>query len=165
MNADYCKSMKLGLVDDTGIIKLEFIQNSKYPQILADEMSKGTPKLSSTQARSFYNMVNKVYLDVIANTLSMNEAMVELTMLSSRVKDKFNKGSVPVEFKEFIEMNVDAVHDVGTLKAFILHFEAICNNLKDVKASNNAGRGNAAGNSTPHKFGGYKNDNNKGYRR
>lgn len=153
MNTDYCKSVKSGLVDDNGIIKLEFIKNSKYPQIIANEMSKATPKLSSKQARSFYNVVNKIYLDTIAHTLSMNEAIVELTMLSSRVNDKLNKGSVPVEFKEFIEMNVDAVHDVNTLKAFILHFEAICNNLKDVS---NTGHGN-----TPHKTGGYKNNDNK----
>lgn len=152
MNSDYCKSIKSGLVDENGLIKLEFIKNSKYPQILANEMGKATPKLSSKQARSFYNVVNKIYLDAIAGTLSMNEAMVELTMLSSRVNDKFNKGSVPIEFKEFIEMNVDAVDDINTLKAFILHFEAICNNLKDVR---NAGRNN-----TPYKSGGYKNNTN-----
>lgn len=145
MNADYCKSVKAGLVDDNGSIKLDFIKNSKYPQILANEMSKATPKLSSKQARSFYNVVNKIYLNTVAGVLSMNEAMVELTMLSSRVNDKLNKGSVPVEFKEFIEMNVEAVCDVDTLKAFVLHFEAICNNLKEV---GNTGHGNQSGKSS-----------------
>lgn len=139
MNANYVKSVKSGLVDENGVIKLEFIKNNKYPQLLATEMSKATPKLSSKQARSFYGVVNKIYLDVIAGTLTMAEAMVELTMLSSRVNDKLNKGSVPVEFKEFIEENVEVVHDVNTLKAFILHFEAMCNNLKDTNGANAGG--------------------------
>jgi hypothetical protein len=164
MNADYIKNVKSGLVDGKGIIKLDFIKNSKYPQMLANEMSKATPKLSSKQARSFYNVANKVYLDVIAGVITMEEVIVELTMMSSRVTDKLNKGHIPVEFKDFIEANVDVIHDVSTLKAFILHFEAICNNLKDNTNSGNSGR--SGGPNQASKAGTYKpnngNKNNNG---
>lgn len=165
MNAEYCKSVKEGLIGDNGIIKLDFIKNSKYPQMLASDFGKATPKLSSKQARSFYDAVNKVYLDVISKRLSMEEAIVELTMLSSRVNDKLNKGSVPVEFKEFIEMNVEAVRDVNSLKAFVLHFEAIYNNLKDSSGAphangaprgNNQKTGNFKGNNSQNTYGGKK---------
>lgn len=158
MNADYIKCVKSGLVDENGVIKLDFIKNSKYPQMLANEMSKATPKLSSKQARSFYNVVNKVYLDVISGVMNMNEAIADLTMMSSRVMDKFNKGHIPVEFKDFIEANVEAVHDVNTLKAFILHFEAICNNLKDNIGSSGSGR--SGGPTQAPKGGAYKPNNN-----
>lgn len=162
MNADYIKCVKSGLVDENGVIKLDFIKNSKYPQMLANEMSKATPKLSSKQARSFYNVVNKVYLDVISGVMNMNEAIADLTMMSSRVMDKFNKGHIPVEFKDFIEANVEAVRDVNTLKAFILHFEAICNNLKDNTSSGNSGR--SGGPNTASKQGAYKPNNGNGNR-
>ena len=139
MNAEYSKSVKEGLVDKDGIIKLDFIKNSKYPQMIANEMNKATPKLSQKQARSFYNVVNEIYINVIMGSMSMREAIVELTMLSSRVNDKLNKGSVSEDFKEFIEMNVEAVTDEKSLKAFVLHFEAVYNNLKEVNGANNRG--------------------------
>lgn len=139
MNAEYSKSVKEGLVDKDGIIKLDFIKNSKYPQMIANEMNKATPKLSQKQARSFYNVVNEIYINVIMGSMSMREAIVELTMLSSRVNDKLNKGSVSEDFKEFIEMNIEAVTDEKSLKAFVLHFEAVYNNLKEVSGANNRG--------------------------
>lgn len=160
MNAEYSKSVREGLVDEDGIIKLDFIKNSKYPQMIANEMNNATPKLSQKQARSFYNVVNEIYINVIMGSMPMKEAIVELTMLSSRVNDKLNKGSVSEDFKEFIEMNVEAVTDEKSLKAFVLHFEAVYNNLKEVNAANNRGYNGHNGNGGHNNNGRYNNSYN-----
>lgn len=150
MNTEYLKELKQGYLDSSGVTKLDLIL--KYPQKLANDFGADTPKLSTKQARSFFNAFNKIYLGVIGKKVTMAEAKVDLAMLSSKANDKFNKGAIPKDFKDLIDANVSAIQTEKDFKSFMLHFESICNYLKDVKPqksdnkSDNRGSGNSYGN-------------------
>lgn len=131
MNAEYLKELKHGYLDENNVTKLDFVL--KYPQQLAKELGEATPTLSTKQARSFFNAFNKIYLSVIGKKVTLAEAKVDLAMLSSKANDKFNKGAIPKDFKDFIDNNVEAIKTDKDLKSFILHFESLCNYLKDTK--------------------------------
>lgn len=138
MNAEYLKELKHGYLDENNVTKLDFIL--KYPQQLAKELGEATPKLSTKQARSFFDAFNKIYLSVIGKKATLAEAKVDLAMLSSKANDKFNKGAIPKDFKDFIDNNVAAIQTDKDLKSFILHFESLCNYLKDTKTQQNNGK-------------------------
>lgn len=138
MNAEYLKELKHGYLDENNVTKLDFIL--KYPQQLAKELGEATPKLSTKQARSFFDAFNKIYLGVIGKKATLAEAKVDLAMLSSKANDKFNKGAIPKDFKDFIDNNVAAIQTDKDLKSFILHFESLCNYLKDTKTQQNNGK-------------------------
>lgn len=138
MNAEYLKELKHGYLDENNVTKLDFIL--KYPQQLAKELGEATPKLSTKQARSFFDAFNKIYLSVIGKKATLAEAKVDLAMLSSKANDKFNKGAIPKNFKDFIDNNVAAIQTDKDLKSFILHFESLCNYLKDTKTQQNNGK-------------------------
>ena len=138
MNAEYLKELKHGYLDENNVTKLDFIL--KYPQQLAKELGEATPKLSTKQARSFFDAFNKIYLSVIGKKATLAEAKVDLAMLSSKANDKFNKGAIPKDFKDFIDNNVAAIQTDKDLKSFILHFESLCNYLKDTKTQPNNGK-------------------------
>ena len=138
MNAEYLKELKHGYLDENNVTKLDFIL--KYPQQLAKELGEATPKLSTKQARSFFDAFNKIYLSVIGKKSTLAEAKVDLAMLSSKANDKFNKGAIPKDFKDFIDNNVAAIQTDKDLKSFILHFESLCNYLKDTKTQQNNGK-------------------------
>lgn len=138
MNTEYLKELKHGYLDENNVTKLDFIL--KYPQQLAKELGEETPKLSTKQARSFFDAFNKIYLSVIGKKATLAEAKVDLAMLSSKANDKFNKGAIPKDFKDFIDNNVAAIQTDKDLKSFILHFESLCNYLKDTKTQQNNGK-------------------------
>lgn len=138
MNAEYLKELKHGYLDENNVTKLDFIL--KYPQQLAKELGEATPKLSTKQARSFFDAFNKIYLSVIGKKATLAEAKVDLAMISSKANDKFNKGAIPKDFKDFIDNNVAAIQTDKDLKSFILHFESLCNYLKDTKTQQNNGK-------------------------
>ena len=138
MNTEYLKELKHGYLDENNVTKLDFIL--KYPQQLAKELGEASPKLSTKQARSFFDAFNKIYLSVIGKKATLAEAKVDLAMLSSKANDKFNKGAIPKDFKDFIDNNVAAIQTDKDLKSFILHFESLCNYLKDTKTQQNNGK-------------------------
>ena len=90
-------------------------------------------------------------------------------MIKSMINDKVNKGSIPKSFLDFFSANVEAINTVEDFKVFKLHFESICNYLKDdkPKAQNNGSghsgnggfRGNGSGNhgNRPNNRNGYNN--------
>ena len=152
MNTEYLKELKQGYLDENGVTKLDFIL--KYSQQLANEFGTVTPKLSTKQARSFFDAFNKIYLSVIGKKVTLAEAKVDLAMLSSKANDKFNKGAIPKDFKDFIDANVAAVQTEKDIKSFILHFESVCNYLKDTKAQQSSGNSSYrnSDNNTGNKF-------------
>ena len=166
MNTTYLNDLKLGYQDANGVTKLDFIL--KHPQQLAKDFGAASPKLSTKQARSFFNACNKIYLDFISKKTTLAEAKLELAMLSTKVADKFNKGAVPQDFKDFFDANVAAIKTDKDMKSFIMHFEAVCNYLKDAKTQPN--NGGAMGNKPSNNNFGNKsgqtrnyNNNNKYY--
>lgn len=163
MDTGYLKELKEGYLDTDDVMKVDFVL--KYPQLLAKSFGTATPRLSTKQSRSFFDAFNKIYLDVIGKKISMAEAKVELAMLSTKINDKFNKGTVPEDFKTFIDANVAVINDKNDFKAFMYHFEAICNYLKDTKETKtqNSNSNNGSGRNNNNNF---RNDrNNGGYRR
>lgn len=165
MNKEYLNDLKLGYQDENGVTKLDLIL--KYPQQLAKDFGVGNPKLSTKQARSFFNACNKIYLDFISKKTTLAEAKLELAMMSTKVTDKLNKGAVPQDFKDFFDANVEAIKTDKDMKSFIMHFEAVCNYLKDAKEQPaNGGFGNKPSNNNFGNKSGqprYYNNNNKSY--
>ena len=152
MNEIYLKDVRSGYFDAEKL-KIKFVDG--YPQEVARELTDARPAMTNKQARSFFNAVNKVNTRVLTGAMDINDAIVELKMLKSRVNDKLSKGLVSNEFATFINTNVDTVCTEKDLKAFTLHFEAVCNYLKsEIKAP-----GKFPGNNT------YNNNNYKANRR
>lgn len=156
MITEYLKEVKRGYLDENNVTKLDFIL--KYPQQLAKDFGEQTPRLSTKQARSFFDAFNKVYLSVIGKKITMAEARVELAMLSSKANDKFNKGAIPKDFKDFLDANVSVIQTEKDFKSFILHFESICNYLKDTKVKQSNENSNNKNSNNQN-----RNNNNKAY--
>lgn len=131
MDTGYLKELHKGYLDEQGVIKRDLIL--KYPKVLAKNFGEGNPKLSTKQARSFFDAFNKIYLNVIGKREALAEALIDVAMLSTKINDKFNKGTVSEDFKAFIDENVEQIKTEKDLRAFVLHFEAVCNYLKDTK--------------------------------
>lgn len=133
MNESYNKELHNGYLDDKGVIRLCFVDG--LPQKLADSFNRAEPTLSTKQARTIYDSVNGLYGQLTRKNITFDEAKVELVMLKSRINDKKNKGAISEEFYDFFVDNVDVVKTHKDFMAFTLHFEAICNYLKDGKPS------------------------------
>ena len=132
MNEAYLKDLKSGYYQDNGNLKIAFVDG--YPQDVARILSDAAPAMSTKQARSFFDVVNKIYMATTLNTKSFDDAVIDLRMLKSRVSDKLGKGFISDEFNKFIVSNVDATKSLSDLKAFTLHFEAVCNYLRNDKS-------------------------------
>lgn len=131
MNKEYLKQLQEGYFDNN-VIRFSLIDG--FPQQIAKTLSESKPAMSTKQARSFFDNVNALVGKTAAKRISFNEAKAELLMLKSRIYDKVAKGTVSVQFKQFFESNVSAINTTQDLKAFAMHFEAVCNYLKDVSA-------------------------------
>lgn len=131
MNPEYTKELNNGYLTDNKIAKIKFIDG--FPQMLAEEFNKATPSLSTKQSRSIFDLVNKLNNRVARKDITLEEIKVELGMIKSMINDKMNKGNIPKVFFDFFAANVDAIKSLDDFKVFKLHFEAICNYLKDNK--------------------------------
>ena len=168
MDSSYTKELNSGYINENGAIKIDFIDG--FPQKLADEFNKTEPKLSVSQSRAIFDSVNGFYGNYTRKSISFDEVKIELSMLKSRINDKVNKGSIPQEFLDFFDKNINAVKTPDDFRAFKYHFEAVCNYLKDDKKDKNQGNNNGGynrgGNGNGGNYGGYnRNGNNGGYNR
>ena len=139
MNDAYVRDVKAGYYQD-GKLKLPFIDG--YPQEVAKSLTLATPAMSTKQARSFFDTINKTYTAVTLKNKTFDDAVIDLKMLKSRVSDKLGKGTVSEDFNSFIVLNADAVKSFADLKAFTLHFEAVCNYLRNDKSKPKQQNGN-----------------------
>ena len=135
LDTKYTQEIKKGYLNEDGIVKLDFVDG--FPQELAKHFGNTNPVLSTSQSRSIFDKVNALNTQLLGGRTSFAEIKIELAALKSRVKDKVEKLALPEDFYEFLNLNISAVTDEKTLKAFTLHFECVCNYLKDKKAQNN----------------------------
>ena len=123
-NSGYCGGFPNNCLSEDMILK--------YPRLLASDFAKGKPILSTSQARSFYDLCNSIYLK---NSANFDIAKSRLNMLIPRANQRVNRGSLPEDFLVFLERNIEQVKDEGSFKNFIEHFEALCCFLKDSKVN------------------------------
>lgn len=132
INEQYIKDIKSGYFAD-GKTKLKVVDG--YPQELAQTFTNAQPTMTGKQARSFYESVNGLNTRVIQDRITIDDAIVELKMLKSRVYDKCSKGVISTDFRDFIEVNVDTINTREDLETFTKHFEGVCNYLKSESAT------------------------------
>lgn len=132
MTDKYQELIKSGYLTDSGSVKVQLVD--EQAKALAEEFNQCSPALSTTQARSFFKNVYRIY-DLLTKKkkISTDEAIVELMMLKSRISNKVSKKSVPIEFQRFFDLNMSCIKTEADITAFRLHYEAICNYLKDTK--------------------------------
>ncbi len=131
MTTEYQNLIKQGYLNEQGVLKVPFID--QQAKSLADEFNRCMPALSTKQARSIFNIINGIYVKMTTQRISFDEAKMQLVMLKSRINDKVSKGNLSKEFQSFYDLNVTCINTPQDLIAFRLHFEAICNYLKDSK--------------------------------
>jgi len=81
-------------------------------------------RLSSAQMRAFYNHVRRAAASMSAGG-DAQQARVQLLRIPGFAAARVGRPGFPMEFREFLDRNVEQVKDAATLQAFAEHFQAV----------------------------------------
>ncbi len=81
-------------------------------------------RLSSAQMRAFYNHVRRAAASLEAGG-DAQQARVRLLRIPGFAAARVGRPGFPLEFREFLDRNVEQVKDAATLHAFAEHFQAV----------------------------------------
>ncbi len=81
-------------------------------------------RLSSAQMRAFYNHVRRAAASLQAGG-DAQQARAQLLRIPGFAAARVGRPGFPLEFREFLDRNVEQVKDAATLQAFAEHFQAV----------------------------------------
>ena len=81
-------------------------------------------RLSSAQMRAFYNHVRRAAASLQAGG-DAQQARARLLRIPGFAAARVGRPGFPLEFREFLDRNVEQVKDAATLQAFAEHFQAV----------------------------------------
>ena len=81
-------------------------------------------RLKSRQLRAFYNHVKRAETALNAGR-DIRQVRADVLKIKPFAAERQGRGSIPAEFREFLDRNVDQVEDEKTLRAFAEHFQAV----------------------------------------
>ena len=121
------------------IYKNEFLENINYfeedgyvradlfsevAKSIVDYIKKGRGKISSSQIRKFYEEVINLK-EQLENKKDFKMILPYFKMLKAKAHVAYQRDVINVNFKTFIEKNVDYVDDENKFKIFCTFFEAV----------------------------------------
>lgn len=121
----YRKDLKDGyykLIDDKPSMKSEFIV--EYPEEIARRL-KNYRKNKLSQIWKFYDHTMRVQDRLQRKGDPLEILKAELCELQPAVNYAKGRDVVTQEFKDFIDLNVQCIHDNEDLRAFIKHFQSV----------------------------------------
>lgn len=81
-------------------------------------------RLSGAQMRAFYNHVRRAAASLQAGG-DAQQARAQLLRIPGFAAARVGRPGFPLEFREFLDRNVEQVKDAATLQAFAEHFQAV----------------------------------------
>jgi len=81
-------------------------------------------RLSSAQLRAFYNHVRRAAASLQAGG-DAQQARTQLLRIPGFAAARVGRPGFPLEFREFLDRNVEQVKDAATVQAFAEHFQAV----------------------------------------
>lgn len=81
-------------------------------------------RLSGAQMRAFYNHVRRAAASLQAGG-DAQQARAQLLRIPGFAAARVGRPGFPMEFREFLDRNVEQVKDAATLQAFAEHFQAV----------------------------------------
>ncbi len=108
------------------VLRKEYIVD--YPIMIAEALDD-RDKNKSSQLRKFYDFCIRLR-SIIDNGRSFREVQSELARLGPFARYAESRSRVTPVFVQFIEKNMERVHNEGDFNAFMKHFEAVIAYLK-----------------------------------
>lgn len=93
----------------------------------------GKDENKTSQIRKYFEFARRVESALKANQMDYDTAVLELNSLRYQVSYARERGKVSDCFVDFIEINLDKIHNTADLYFFIKHFEAVVGYSKERK--------------------------------
>ncbi len=117
-------------VENENALKPEYIV--EYSKAIAEKLSDknewekpNTPQNKRSQIRKFYEYVLRIQSLLHRKNNNFDAVEAELKRLIPYVNYAVSRGTVSELFRNFINDNMMAIHNVEDLNAFVKHFESI----------------------------------------
>jgi len=108
--------------EEDGYVRADLF--SEVAKSIVDYIKKGRGKISSSQIRKFYEEVINLK-EQLENKKDFKMILPYFKMLKAKAHVAYQRDVINVNFKTFIEKNVDYVDDENKFKIFCTFFEAV----------------------------------------
>jgi CRISPR type III-A-associated protein Csm2 len=92
--------------------------------------------LSKSQIRRFFGEVKSLHMKY-RQIKNWEKIKPMFKMLRSKAAYASSRGNIPIEFKEFLDKNIDKVNEASEFENFVMYFEAVLAYAYENKVGNN----------------------------